>query len=64
MSFQENKIVQYFLTSKAELKKVVWPTKKEVTAYSFLVVGVGLALAVFMGALDYVFNLGIEFLIQ
>ena len=64
MPLQENKIAQYFLTSKAELKKVVWPTKKEVTAYSLLVIGVGLALAFFLGGLDYIFNLGIEFLIQ
>ena len=64
MSLADNKAVNYFKTSKTELKKVVWPTKKEITLYTLLVIGVSLAVAFFLGALDYIFTLGVEFLIK
>lgn len=39
--------------AQAELKKVVWPSKKEVTQYSLLVIGISLAVALFLGVIDY-----------
>lgn len=59
-----NKIINYIKTSKTELKKVVWPTKKEISQYTLLVIGVSLAVALFLGSLDYLFNLILEFIIQ
>jgi len=58
------KIIDYFRTSKIELKKVAWPTKKETTRYSLIVVGLCVAVAIFFGVLDYIFNLGLENLIS
>ncbi|MCX6779174.1 MAG: preprotein translocase subunit SecE [Candidatus Magasanikbacteria bacterium] len=55
-----NKIVDYFRTSKVELLKVSWPTKKETTRYTLIVVALCLAVAVFFGVLDGIFNLGLE----
>ncbi len=51
-----NKIVQFLREAKAELLKVNWPTKKQVMAYTLAVIGVSLAVAAFLGVLDYFFN--------
>lgn len=53
-------LTKYFKESLAELKKVSWPTKKETYRYTIMVFGLSIALAVFLGALDFVFNLGLE----
>jgi preprotein translocase subunit SecE len=50
------KIINYIKESYAELKKVVWPTKKETINHTLLVIGISLALAVFLGALDFLFT--------
>jgi len=39
------------------MKKVTWPTKKETYNYTLLVISLSLAVAAFLGALDYLFNL-------
>jgi preprotein translocase subunit SecE len=54
----------YFLGSYAEMKKVTWPTKKQTVNYSLLVIGMSVGLALFFAGLDYVFNLGLEFLLK
>jgi len=59
-----NKITNYLKESKAELKKVTWPTKKEVTKHTLLVIGISLAVAAFLGSLDYLFSLGFEIIIK
>lgn len=64
MSLTENRLVNYLKNSKAELKKVTWPTKKQVINHTILVIGISLAVAFFLGALDYVFSLGLEFIIK
>jgi preprotein translocase subunit SecE len=55
-----NKITNYIKGSIEEMKKVTWPTKKETINYTILVIGVSLAVAIFLGALDYIF----EFILQ
>lgn len=45
------------------MKKVTWPTKKETYNYTILVIGISLAVAVFLGALDFIFNLGLQFIV-
>lgn len=54
------KIFNYFKASFAEIKKVSWPTRKETTQYTILVILLSLAVALLLGGLDYVFN----FLVQ
>ncbi|SPT52975.1 Preprotein translocase subunit secE [Actinomyces bovis] len=39
-----------------ELKKVVWPTRNELSTYFIVVVVFILAIMAFTGALDFVFN--------
>jgi len=55
-----NKIINYIKESKAELQKVVWPSKKETIKYTLLVIGVSLGIAVFFGVIDYIFSFGFE----
>ncbi|PIR66261.1 MAG: preprotein translocase subunit SecE [Parcubacteria group bacterium CG10_big_fil_rev_8_21_14_0_10_36_14] len=59
-----NKVMKYILESKAELKKVVWPNKKETTNYTILVIEISLGIALFFGVLDYFLTLGLENLIK
>ena len=58
------KLSNYFKESVAELKKVTWPTKKETYHYCLLVLGISLLVALFLGALDFIFNLGLTSLIK
>ncbi len=59
-----NKITSYFKEATAEMKKVVWPTKKQTTTYTIVVIGLSIGIAIFFGILDYVFNLGLEQIIK
>ena len=58
-----NKIVNYLKAAIEEMKKVTWPTRKESYNYTLLVIGISLAAALFLGALDYLFNWGLQFVI-
>jgi len=51
------KIKDYFKGSLSEMKKVVWPTKKQTYTYSGIVIAMSLGVAFFFGLLDYVFNI-------
>jgi len=46
------------------MKKVTWPTKKETKNYTYLVVGVSLAVAAFLGTLDFFFSYGLDFILN
>lgn len=51
-----NRLVNYLKASKEEIKKVTWPTKKEVQKYSILVITISLGVALFLGGLDKLFS--------
>lgn len=57
------KIVNYIKASIEEMKKVSWPTKKETYNYTILVIGISLAIAVFLGGLDYIFSWTLELVV-
>ncbi len=54
------KIINYFKESKAELKKVTWPSKQQTTTHTILVISISLGVAAFFGILDYFFAMGVE----
>ena len=58
-----SKISHYFQESLEEMKKVTWPTKKETYNYTILVIGISLAVAAFLGILDYTLSLGLKSLL-
>ncbi len=59
-----NIAVKYVRESKQELEKVTWPNKKETTHYSIMVIVISVILAIYFGALDWLFNKGLEALIN
>lgn len=60
IQIKENKIVQYIKEAKEELQKAVWPSKKQLINHTAIVIGVSLAIAVFIGIVDFLFTLGLE----
>ena len=57
------KLTTYFKEAFAEMKKVVWPTKKQTTTYTVVVLAMSIGLAAFFTGLDNVFNQIIDLLI-
>jgi preprotein translocase subunit SecE len=51
-----SKITQFIKEARVELAKVNWPTRAETVRYTALVIGLSLAVAAFLGALDYLFE--------
>jgi len=64
MSLSESKIINYLKASREELKKVIWPTKRETIQHTLLVIGISLGLAAILGILDYIFSWVIEQIIN
>ncbi|MCK6629003.1 MAG: preprotein translocase subunit SecE [Anaerolineae bacterium] len=54
---EDNAVVKYFKETRAELRKVVWPTRDETKNLTIIVVSVTVAMAVFLGLLDYIFQM-------
>lgn len=52
-----NRLINYLKASYQELKKVVWPSKKELIQHTLLVIGISLGVAAFLGITDYILNL-------
>jgi preprotein translocase subunit SecE len=49
-------IVRYLRETRAELKKVTWPTQKEARTLTYIVLGVTVVFAAVFGLLDYLFS--------
>lgn len=49
------KIITFLKEVRLEMKKVNWPTKRETIKYTLIVVGVSIAVAIFLGGLDFIF---------
>ncbi len=55
-----DKTVNYFKESYLEMKKVVWPTRRELIQHTIIVVVFSVVIAAFLSSLDLVFTYGIE----
>ncbi|MCX6763780.1 MAG: preprotein translocase subunit SecE [Candidatus Moranbacteria bacterium] len=51
-----NKLINFLKEAKQELLKVNWPNKKQIINYTATVIGISIAVAVFLGILDYLFS--------
>jgi preprotein translocase subunit SecE len=60
---KENAIVRYFRETRIELRKVHWPSRQEAWDLTKLVLIVTVAMALFMGLLDYLFSLELRGLV-
>ena len=51
-----NKIKIFLKEARAELMKVNWPSKKQTINYTAAVIGISIAVAIFLGGLDWFFG--------
>lgn len=51
-----NPVVKYFNETRAELRKVTWPTRDETKNLTMIIVAVSVTMAIFLGTLDYLFQ--------
>lgn len=51
-----NKLTQFLKEARAELMKVNWPTRQQTINYTLIVIGISIAVALFLGGLDYIFE--------
>lgn len=56
--------IQFLKDVKAEIDKVVWPTREETIRYSILVIVVAVATGLFLGGLDYLLTLLQDYLLK
>lgn len=59
----ENRFVQFYRETAAELRKVVWPTRPEATRLTIIVIIVVLVMAIFLGAVDAILSQILEFIL-
>jgi preprotein translocase subunit SecE len=57
-------LTNYIKDTIAEMKQVTWPTQKQAFVYTLLVILISVVVALFLGAFDYLFSQGIDFLIN
>ncbi|MDP2728029.1 MAG: preprotein translocase subunit SecE [Dehalococcoidia bacterium] len=55
--------LQFFQETWAELKKVVWPSRKQATNLTLIVIAVSAAVGLLLGAIDFAFYLVFQQLI-
>jgi len=51
-----SRLGNYIRDTQAEMKHVSWPTQKQALIYTALVIGVSILVALFTGAMDYIFT--------
>jgi len=61
---RDNAVVRYLRETRAELRKVRWPTRQEAWGLTRIVLGVTVVMAAFLGVLDFVFTLGLKGIVE
>jgi preprotein translocase subunit SecE len=59
-----SKLFSFFNEVKLELKKVTWPTRKDVVNYLSLVIAISAIVAIFVGSVDFSLTKGMEYLLS
>jgi len=59
-----NKIFQYLREVKAEMMKVIWPSRRDTIKMTIVVILFSVGVAVFLGAVDYGLSKMVEVLIS
>ena len=57
-------LFSYIRETKQELKRVSWPTKKELLNYSTVVVALSIVVAIIVWVLDIIINGALQFIIK
>lgn len=53
----------YLRDTLAELKQVAWPSQKQASLYTILVLVISVFVSFFLGAFDFLFTRGVEFIV-
>ena len=59
-----NRIIRFFKEVKSELKKVTWPSKKQVTKNTLVVIAAVVLIGIVIWVLDLLFSLGLGIFIK
>jgi len=51
-----NTLITYLRETRGELKHVSWPTQKQTTIFTILVILISIVTALYLGLLDFVFT--------
>jgi len=51
-----NRVIQYLKDTRGELKHVSWPTRKQATVFTTIVIIISLVVAGYLGLFDYIFT--------
>lgn len=49
------KLKTYFKESRLEMRRVSWPTRQRTVSLTFVVIGISLIFAIYLGFLDFIF---------
>ncbi len=49
-------IIAFLKEVRLEIKKVNWPTREETIRYTLIVIGISVAVAIFLGGFDFIFT--------
>ena len=55
-----SKVTEYFKETKAELKHVNWPGRRQTFYYTIIVVVLSILVAYFLGIFDFIFSNGLQ----
>lgn len=55
-----NKIITFLGEVRIELKKVNWPNQEQILKYTLIVIVASVAVAIFLGGLDFLFTILLE----
>ncbi len=53
-------MIEYIKEVKAEMKNVTWPKRQTTISFTVAVLVISVAVAYYLGALDYAFSLGLK----
>ncbi len=53
---KENRILRYLKEVRAELRKIVWPSRSTTIRLTLIVLGVSLVFSIALGVIDWVFT--------
>ena len=63
-AFLENKnmskITEYLKETKAELKHVIWPSRRQTFYYTLIVIVLSVLVAYYLGIFDFIFSQGLQ----
>lgn len=57
-------LANYIKETQGELKHVSWPTRSQAIAFTAIVVVISIGLSLYLGLFDYIFSLGIKYIIS